>query len=719
MEPTDQAYEMEDTAALLEGEFIQPHHAWRVQTPEDSVNNESSSINDTNQSYEPNTPDRLVHGLSRRPSSWSDWRNRIVSPNRRSLSYEEQLTMSPFEKFWTYRRFPAKFLLHVLVLTVSTTFVILNNNQFERFIAANEQSFKGALQHDENVDEFGRTQIQSVDGLFDHMRTSATSYFMYTNNTIGDVQIDVNYKITVEYWNGTTNIYKGTATSPGWWILGEPAGKAIEAKRNATNALKLVQTQFQFENQLLADPTSVNGPYQSTKFSWTCTGNYDFTNDALTVFLLQVKYRRAGMIHVLVTLDGLTIFFCIASTLLSLKALRKAYRVFAYARTKLIKPRTTQRQRAMLRWEQLNWKDKLAFFNLWHLVSIVGDIGLIIASALALNTTLSNNERGKHDVTAEVAFRSIGILMKWMASLKYMEHYIEFYMLIVAVRASFGRVMKFVLMVTPIYLGYTFVGVLCFASHQPYFDSVSNSARTLFALLHGDSILEIYEQICTNNDWGYCFVGQLYLYTFCLIFIIIILNTFIFIIETGYDKAEQSTLGKNMPVELDHKRLKRVLDAADAVSVQQMTDISREGSGSLQAPSPEPSRPTLKDLEVHEHQIKNPDTQSSLSTIDVERIISKTITQVLQRKNAIETNEVISQNQTTQIDNERIEKIKEKARADALEMCAAMRNELETEYKSEIMRLSNIIERQKVEIEISNNGAKALAQELATLKQDE
>ena len=37
---------------------------------------------------------------------------------------------------------------------------------------------------------------------------------------------------------------------------------------------------------------------------------------------------------------------------------------------------------------------------------------------------------------------------------KHFEHYLEFYMLVIAVRASIVRVIKFVLMIMPFYFGY-------------------------------------------------------------------------------------------------------------------------------------------------------------------------------------------------------------------------------------------------------------------------
>lgn len=62
--------------------------------------------------------------------------------------------------------------------------------------------------------------------------------------------------------------------------------------------------------------------------------------------------------------------------------------------------------------------------------------------------------------------------------------------------------------------------------------------------------------------------GQLYLYTFCVLFITTVLNIFIFIIEAGFDRANSAIRNEQASDEtmkLDHDRLKDILDAADAV----------------------------------------------------------------------------------------------------------------------------------------------------------
>ena len=64
------------------------------------------------------------------------------------------------------------------------------------------------------------------------------------------------------------------------------------------------------------------------------------------------------------------------------------------------------------------------------------------------------------------------------------------------------------------YMGYALIGVFSF-SEQDDFNNLWRALRTLFALLNGDSILLLYQEVCPSDrseGIGYCLWGQLYLY---------------------------------------------------------------------------------------------------------------------------------------------------------------------------------------------------------------
>lgn len=47
------------------------------------------------------------------------------------------------------------------------------------------------------------------------------------------------------------------------------------------------------------------------------------------------------------------------------------------------------------------------------------------------------------------------------------------------------------------------MGVGCFYDHPDYFGNIFKSSRTIFALINGDSILFIFQELQKNTDMGY------------------------------------------------------------------------------------------------------------------------------------------------------------------------------------------------------------------------
>jgi hypothetical protein len=74
--------------------------------------------------------------------------------------------------------------------------------------------------------------------------------------------------------------------------------------------------------------------------------------------------------------------------------------------------------------------------------------------------------------------------------------------------------------------------VITFSSYNREFASFGQACVTLFALMNGDAILQLFDAL--NDNYPYQWVTWLYLYTFLTLFITAILNVFIFIIDDAY-----------------------------------------------------------------------------------------------------------------------------------------------------------------------------------------
>ena len=166
------------------------------------------------------------------------------------------------------------------------------------------------------------------------------------------------------------------------------------------------------------------------------------------------------------------------------------------------------------------------------------------------------------------------MLSSWIGLIKYFEWRPKFYVLFLAIKNSIIRVVRFILTITPIYVGYTFAGVVLFHNNKSKFGDASKASRTLFALLCGDNIWSVFNELDSRPNLFYTLLGHIYTYSFCIIFITTVLNVFIFIIQDGYDMAKTIEDIENDDSEkmiVDNARLNEILIAAHVVGCQDDT----------------------------------------------------------------------------------------------------------------------------------------------------
>lgn len=93
----------------------------------------------------------------------------------------------------------------------------------------------------------------------------------------------------------------------------------------------------------------------------------------------------------------------------------------------------------------------------------------------------------------------------------------------------------------PLYLGYATLGTILFGGRSSNFGSVRASVVTLFSLLNGDSMLDVFVELHSPDVEGV--IADLYLMTFCCLFIYCAVNVFISIIANSYQTLQENTEG--------------------------------------------------------------------------------------------------------------------------------------------------------------------------------
>ncbi|KAE8998499.1 hypothetical protein PR001_g19307 [Phytophthora rubi] len=147
--------------------------------------------------------------------------------------------------------------------------------------------------------------------------------------------------------------------------------------------------------------------------------------------------------------------------------------------------------------------------------------------------------------------------LQWGSLVRYLQVNTRFHILGLTLRRGLPRVMQFLVGVLPIFVGFVLFGTVMFGAKVPRFQSASTTATTLFSVANGDEVHD------TFNDVAYTpWIGQIYVYSYMILFSYVVLMVCIGIIEDAFFSAvfpaswptsdkEQGELQQN-PVEARH-----------------------------------------------------------------------------------------------------------------------------------------------------------------------
>lgn len=123
------------------------------------------------------------------------------------------------------------------------------------------------------------------------------------------------------------------------------------------------------------------------------------------------------------------------------------------------------------------------------------------------------------------------ILLLWSCLVGYLEHNSHIYSIVLTLKWGAPRVLQFLIGVSPIYFGYALFGTIYFGARIKEFGTLSSSMATLFAVMNGDVILDTFDAFDLHH---FSLSGKIYLYSFISLFIYVVLNIFIAIVEEAF-----------------------------------------------------------------------------------------------------------------------------------------------------------------------------------------
>eukprot|EP01114_Cavostelium_apophysatum_P015895 TRINITY_DN4424_c0_g1_i1.p1 TRINITY_DN4424_c0_g1~~TRINITY_DN4424_c0_g1_i1.p1 ORF type:complete len:661 (+),score=155.67 TRINITY_DN4424_c0_g1_i1:60-2042(+) len=520
---------------------------------------------------------------SKRSEEWQERKKQS------KMSGRDRLFLSPWEKWKKYRRFPLKIVVHLLLTILTVVQAVLIVSQFTYYSRNSIDTWRFFFTPSDYQKNGIFTYKQSIEAVKDSVNIYYTfpsfSLDRYIHFTVedengNDTQIPVPPQMTVlsyvddfdfdkgwTYLNDTkvTGVYDLARDS-----LGPLTNATEDDKRKFFYRLISMKIKYQFKDL----DYGLLGP---VLFRWTITQYYDFgTGGGRIQFYIDARkqiimFDGFSSLLVLTLMSVGIVIVAATSLLLSLKALVMSVRFYIRTKRRFEAKSSARRginlddQTSVTLWKDLPLSVRLQFFDLWHILIIVGNSCLLYSSIVGI---IQDYGYATEDVSMFVF--GTGAMLSCISITKYLEFDEKFYVLIHTMRTCFGNIARFIISLAPIFFGYALFGVIVFSDFDDSFVDFGTTTVTLFALLNGDNLYPSFVQLAEN--YPYPFIARIYLFSFITLFITAVLNVFIFIIQDAYNVA------KNWSRTGTKTAAKTAVDMDKLFAVLESEDIAKESS---------------------------------------------------------------------------------------------------------------------------------------------
>ncbi|CAI5704192.1 unnamed protein product [Peronospora effusa] len=184
-------------------------------------------------------------------------------------------------------------------------------------------------------------------------------------------------------------------------------------------------------------------------------------------------------------------------------------------------------------WSQIPFTLKLQLLNSLQLLVLISLVLLLLSTMWSLLFLEAHMPiRFGHRLLHATA-----LLLLWSCLVGYLEHNQHIYSIVLTLKWGTPRVLQFLLGVSPIFVGYALFGTIYFGNKIEEFGTLSASMITLFSLMNGDIIMDTFDAMELHH---FTVSGSAYLYSFISLFMYVVLNIFIAIVEEAFFATQSS-----------------------------------------------------------------------------------------------------------------------------------------------------------------------------------
>eukprot|EP00762_Andalucia_godoyi_P002995 ANDGO_04210.mRNA.1 hypothetical protein len=450
-----------------------------------------------------------------------------------------QFLLSPWQKWKLFRKFPFKAVVHLLLASLVTAMCLLFA-QYRNPISWSQRSAFATLFMPANVlspDDTGlgaySANIVRIEDFVMHVRNVVHVYEnlnsispdlyvlkgesvrmvfqLLSETSVGDVSYGVPYNR-----ERTSVVYDLSSANLGPFGNNESLGQFKSALLN-----RMVDATISFRVQA----TNLL-PALARCLEWKVDIYYDFSQRGGTIeaFLDPDLAFCSGKDPVMDAMIRVPSFWLAVTTiLLSLMSVFLSLRRFLHV---------------------LYVKKSFPFAR-WRLVLNLVDYWTVYATFTAMFSVVSAvvyveaiGYAFKEDLTI-AWMMGMSSLLQWVNMVRYFEFSPKLYLLILTLRNGMPGLLRFVIGVAPIFVGYAVLGTIVFGSYSLHFRTIDTSFITLFSVLNGDSVLQIFQNVFQRNVLMAIF-SRVFLFSFACLFIYAVLNIFIQIMEEGFFTAKEN-----------------------------------------------------------------------------------------------------------------------------------------------------------------------------------
>jgi len=490
---------------------------------------------------------------------------------RKQMSDRDKVSLTAWQEWRKYHRFPADVLLHITLVVFISVLIMLQTYEFTDYNRANENTFKHVF-----YPEDYREGIFSISDAINLINNTVHRYYLFPLGSVdrfehirerGDIipprlEAKTFTQLGRGYFN-FSNPQRGfgnfsTVTQQFDLTLENPLGPfnqtlnandsdSDESLRHVMYLVDSFDIRFSFANLNIGNLLPI--PY-----IWTITQSYDLSQGGKISFSISTEIRLLRTYELseidIFTLITILILFCAGVSLfLSTSNFIQGIQIYQRAKQQYsVLCHLADPNDHFPNWKSIPFRTKSHFFSLWSLWDIIRCVILMVSCFFGVFTEFGASTNEPYNILSGVS-----CLMSYIHLIKYLGFSKGFFTLALTWAGSFRRTASFLVIVTPLFLGYALVGMLNFAQYSERFVDFDSTTVTLFSLILGDDVRVTFDDISGDNAYPYPVVSRIYLYTFLTFFITSVLNIFIFIIEDAYHASKKGYFSLSGPELLEHQ----------------------------------------------------------------------------------------------------------------------------------------------------------------------